>query len=144
GRGRRAAFTYKPLTQSSVYAKDATAVYPVIDVKAPFYVTSRVDADNGIGGVYSSTYSYVGAKIDLVGRGFLGFRQQVATDLQTSVAQTLTFRQDYPFIGFVSEDKKVRSGVTLNKRTNTYAATDLGGTRRFPYLSQAVEESKDL
>jgi Calx-beta domain/Salmonella virulence plasmid 65kDa B protein/Bacterial Ig domain/Insecticide toxin TcdB middle/N-terminal region/FG-GAP-like repeat len=135
---------YKPLTQSSVYAKDVTATYPVIDIKVPYYVVSRVDAANGVGGYYSSSYAYVGAKLDVSGRGFLGFRQQVVTDLQTSVAQTLTFRQDYPFIGFVSEDKKVRSGVTLNDRDNTYAATNLGGTRRFPYLSQSVEASTDL
>ncbi|MEZ5892443.1 MAG: Calx-beta domain-containing protein [Parvularculaceae bacterium] len=144
GLGSDTDITYKPLTDASVYTKETNAAYPVIDIKAPFYVVSRVDADNGIGGDYSSTYSYTGAKIDLTGRGFLGFHKQVVTDLQTSVAQTLTFRQDYPFIGFVSEDKKVRSSVVLNDRDNTYAATNLGGTRRFPYLSQVTEASKDL
>ncbi len=144
GLGAATDITFKPLTQSSVYTKDTTASYPVIDIKVPFYVVSRVDAANGVGGYYSSSYAYVGAKLDVSGRGFLGFRQQVVTDLQTSVAQTLTFRQDYPFIGFVSEDKKVLSGVTLNDRDNTYAATNLGGTRRFPYISQSVEASTDL
>jgi hypothetical protein len=147
GLGATTMFTLKPITDNSVYTKETTATYPVIDIEAPFYVVSRVDADNGVGGDYSSTYRYVGAKIDLHGRGFLGFRQQVSTDLQTSVAQTLTFRQDFPYVGFVREDKKVRSGVILNERDNVYNATTSGtapNIRRWPYLQSATEAATDL
>ncbi len=144
GLGSTTDITYAPITDDVVYTKESTANYPVIDIEAPFYVTSRVDADDGVGGDYSSTYSYVGAKINVDGRGFLGFRKQTVTDLQTNIKQTLTFRQDYPFIGFVSEDKKTLSGSMLNDRDITYAATNLGGTRRFPYISQSVEASNDL
>lgn len=146
GLGAQTEVAYAPLTASGVYTKESTASYPVIDIQAPFYVVSQVDADNGVGGDYTSTYKYQGAKIDVSGRGFLGFHFQYATDVQTNVVQTLEFRQDYPFIGFVKRDKKHKAGenVTLNEKTNTYAAANLGGTRRFPYLSQMVEESRDL
>lgn len=144
GLGSTTSITYKPLTNGSVYTKGSGAVFPVIDIAAPINVVSRVDADDGIGGDYSSEYGYVGAKINLEGRGFLGFREQTITDLQTNVVQKLTFLQDYPFIGFVEKDEKSHLGQLLNRRTNTYMSTNAGGTRRFPYLDQFVEESNDL
>ena len=144
GLGSTTSITYKPLTDASVYTKASDAVFPQIDIQAPFYVVARVDADDGVGGDYSSQYAYAGAKIDVQGRGFLGFGEQTITDLQTSVEQKLTFLQDYPFIGFVETDEKSRLTQLLNRRTNTYLSDNLGGTRRFPYLDQVVEESNDL
>ena len=144
GLGSTTDISYKPLTDGSVYAKGSTAVYPSIDIQAPFYVVSRVDADDGVGGNYSSEYAYAGARLHLHGRGFLGFGEQTITDLQTDVEQKLTFLQDHPFIGFVEKDEKSRLGQLLNRRTNTYAATNPGGGPRFPYLEKVVEESNDL
>lgn len=144
GLGSTTSITYKPLTDASVYTKGSGAVFPVIDFEAPLNVVSRVDAADGIGGHYSSEYAYTGAKINLEGRGFLGFREQTITDLQTNVVQKIAFLQDYPFIGFVEKDEKSHLSQLLNRRTNTYAASNLGGTRRFPYLDQFVEESNDL
>lgn len=144
GLGAATRFFYAPLTDDSIYSKDSGAVYPIVDVQFPHYVVTRVDSENGLGDDYSSSYSYSGAKLDLSGRGFLGFKKQDATDLQTSVVQSLYFHQEYPFIGFVNKDVKTRLGVTLNERTNTYAATNFGGSRRFPYISQVTEASNDL
>ena len=150
GLGGYTGISYQPLTSSSVYTKDATAAYPIVDVQSPLFVVSRIDAGNGLGGSYnttnnySSTYSYVGAKTDVSGRGFLGFRQMKVTDLQTNVVQTSTFRQDHPFIGRVSGKTKVRGAVTLNQSTNTYSSTSLGASRYFAYMSQSVEASWDL
>jgi FG-GAP-like repeat len=63
GLGATTTITNQPLTQSSVYTKDTTAVYPTQDLQGPMYVVSRVDAPTGISGTsYSATYSYVGAK----------------------------------------------------------------------------------
>jgi hypothetical protein len=39
---------------------------------------------------YSSVYRYVGAKVDLSRRGFLGLRQTSVTDLQTNITSTTT------------------------------------------------------
>jgi hypothetical protein len=144
GLGSVTSITYLPLTTSGVYAKDTTAVYPTVDYQGATYVVSRVDAPNGIGGTYGTSYGYAGAKLDLTGRGFLGFRQMVATDLQTNVVQTTSYRQDYPYIGLVASSTKTLSGLTLNQTTTTYAASNLGGTRNFVFASQAVAASADL
>src|SRR6266851_3936661 len=55
GLGSTTAVTYAPLANSTVYTKDTNAVYPLLDIKGPMYVVSRLDASNGIGGTYSST-----------------------------------------------------------------------------------------
>jgi hypothetical protein len=92
----------------------------------------------------SSTYAYVGAKADQSGRGFLGFRQMLITDLQTNIVETVTYRQDYPFITLVASDVKTLGSTTLNSTTNSYAATLLGGTRYQVTLSQTQAASADL
>jgi len=52
GLGATTTISYQPLTNGSVYTKDATSIYPLVDVQAPIYVVSRVDTSNGIGGTY--------------------------------------------------------------------------------------------
>jgi hypothetical protein len=144
GLGATTAITYLPLTNSSVYAPDTAFNYPVINLTAPLYVTSRVDTANGIGGNYSTTYSYTGAKSDLSGRGFLGFRQVTAIDLQTNVVQTTNFLQSYPLIGMTGQQTKTFGSLMLNRTTNAFNSTALGGTRQQVSLSQTVAESNDL
>ena len=136
--------SYLPLTNPGVYTKDTTSVYPIEDMGGPIYVVSRVDASNGIGGTYSTTYLYAGAKADMSGRGFLGFRVMQGNDLQTGISQVTTYRQDFPYLGLVGSAWKANSAVYLNIVTNTYGSTPLGGTRAQVFLSQSVAASNDL
>ena len=144
---------YAPLASlSSSYAKDTGAsacAYPCVDVQGPLYVVSEVKSSNGLGiagagGEYRSTYRYAGAKSDLHGRGFLGFRQMRVKDEQTGVEQATTYRQDYPFTGLVASREKKLGAQLLNRSSNTYDATNLGGTRRYPFLTSSLEESWEL
>jgi hypothetical protein len=152
GVGAITTVTYQPFTNSGIYAKDAGATYPLQDLQAPLYVVSRVDTSNGIGGTYSSSYSYAGAKLDLSGRGFLGFRQMAVTDLQTGIVQTTTYRQDFPYIGLLGTTTKILGTLTLNQKTNSYQFRNAGGTTSIapasaPYkvsVSQSVAQSSDL
>jgi hypothetical protein len=140
--------TYAPLSKSvPLYARDAglsACVYPCVDVQGPLYVVSEVKSSTGLGGEYRSTYRYAGAKADQHGRGFLGFRQMTVRDEQTGVEQVTTYRQDYPFTGLVASREKTLGTQLLNRSNNSYAATDLGGTRRYPFLTQSLEESWEL
>jgi hypothetical protein len=155
GLGATTAFTYQPLTNGSVYTKDTTSTYPLVDVQVPIYVVSRVDTSNGIGGTYSTTYSYAGAKADLSGLGFLGFRQTAATDLQTNVVATTNTRQDYPYIGLTASATKTLGTLTLNSTINTYQFSNASGAATVstpsnasaPYrvsVAQSVASSSDL
>jgi hypothetical protein len=144
GLGATTAFTYQPLTSSSVYTKGSGSLYPVVDLQAPIYVVSRVDSSNGIGGNLSAGYAYAGAKMDISGRGFLGFRQVTATDLQTNIVKTTTYRQDYPYIALAASETQSLGSATLNTANNAYGFTALGGTRYQVFLTQNQASSVDL
>jgi hypothetical protein len=142
----------QPLSGSSFYAKDtggSACAYPCVDVQGPLWVTKEVKSTNGLGisgagGEYRSTYRYAGAKADQHGRGFLGFRQMTVRDEQTGVEQVTTYRQDYPFTGLGASREKKLGTQLLNRSSNTYGSTDLGGTRRYPFLTLSLEESWEL
>ena len=144
GLGVATTVTYDRLNRGVVYTKDAQGAWPIRQINGPLYVVERIDAGNAVGGNYVSSYAYVGAEADLKGRGFVGFRRMSVTDEQTGVVQTTTYRQDYPFIGLVSLQTKIRQGTTLNSVENFYAADNLGGTRRFVRMTQSVYSSSDL
>jgi len=148
GMAATTAVAHAPLSAASaLYTKDTGAsacAYPCVDVQGPLYVVSQVQTTNGIGGNYTSTYIYAGAKADQSGRGFLGFRQVIVKDEQTLVEQATEYLQTWPFIGLTSLRTKTRSAVELNRTENTYASDDLGSGRRFVKLTQSVESSKEL
>jgi hypothetical protein len=127
--------TYNSITNNNasgiiVYTKGTTATDPTVDVQAPMQVVSRVDKSNGVGdGVFfSTTYAYKGAQFDDNGRGFLGFNQVTAKDLQTTIVQTTTFLQNFPFIMQVASDTKTFGSTILSATTNTYNSIPLAPT----------------
>ncbi|MDF0584164.1 toxin TcdB middle/N-terminal domain-containing protein [Bradyrhizobium yuanmingense] len=144
GIGATIVVAYKALTDASVYTRDTNATDPLIDLRGPMQVVSRVDASNGIGGNVSSTYTYAGAKADLNGRNFLGFREIAATNLQTNITRKTTYRQDYPYQNRVASETRTRGGVTLSSVAYTYQATSLGATRYDVFLQQKVETAADI
>ena len=152
GLGATFTITYQPLTNSAVYSKDTSSTYPVQDTQGPLYVVSRVDTPDGVGGSYAVSYSYAGAKADLSGRGFPGFRQMAVTDLQTNIVQTTTYRQDFPYVGLVGSTTKSLGALALNRVTNSYQFSNASGaaavtTTGAPYrvsLGQNVTSSNDL
>jgi hypothetical protein len=152
GLGTTATVTYLPLTNSTVYTKDSTATYPLQDIQPPFYVVSRVDTSNGVGGTYSSSYSYAGAKLDMSGRGLLGFRQMTVKDLQTGISDTTTYHQDFPYTGLVASTTRSYGTQVLGQSTNTFQFSDKNGATTIspssaPYrasLAQNVSSGSDL
>jgi hypothetical protein len=146
--GTSTLISYRRLNEDAPgYVRDTGASacgYPCIDLQGPLYVVSEVKSSNSLGGEYISTYRYAGAKADSHGRGFLGFRQMIVKDEQTGVEQVTSYRQDYPFTGLVVSREKKLGTQLLNRSSNTYSSTDLGGTRRYPFLTQSLEESWEL
>jgi len=155
GLGATIAITYEPLTHSSVYTKGGNASYPEQDLQGPMYVVSRVDTANGIGGSYSSTYNYSSAKMNMRGRGFLGFMQTQVKDLQTGIVDTTNYAKDFPYIGLVSSTARTLGSQTLGQSTNTFQFRNASGVAvvnatsvtSAPYkvsLAQNVSSGADL
>jgi hypothetical protein len=155
GLGVSTTISYAPATNQSVVSKGAGTAFPTLDLVVPMYVVSRVDATNGVGGTYSSAYTYAGAKADLSGRGFLGFARTSVKDLQTGISDTTTYRQDFPYIGLVASTTRTVGAQTLGQSTNTYQFSNAGGAASVgtpssssaPYrvsLSQNISGGADL
>jgi hypothetical protein len=156
GIGATTTIGYQPLTNGApLYSNDSDGVFPVVDSDSALRVVARVDTNDGAGGVYTSTYTYVGAKLHLQGRGFLGFREVTATDARTHIATTTTYQQSFPYTSLVVNRIKKLNGQILNDTTNTYAcvnetagngscANQAPGTRYFVSLSQSIEQSYEL
>lgn len=155
GTGVSVAITYQPLANNTIYVKETSAVYPIVDMQGSVYVVSRTDTGNGIGGTYASNYIYAGAKADVSGRGFLGFHQVFVMDPQTGVVKTTNYRQDFPFIGLVDSAQKAVGPQMLNQTASVYQLLNNSGggtvsaasTTSAPYrvqLSQSADRSWDL
>lgn len=149
GLGTSTTVTYAPLTASSVYTKDAGSVYPYVDVQSPLYVVSSVAVSDGIGGSYSTDYSYAGAKSHLLGGGFLGFHQVTVHDPQAHIRSTTIYRQDYPYQGQpLSTQKLTDSGVLLGQSLITYTDqllnTGISPTWHQSLPTHTVESSYEL
>jgi RHS repeat-associated protein len=123
------------------YTKGTGATYPEIDVEPALYVVSQYSATNGIGGTYTKTYSYAGARADAQ-RGFEGFQSITVSDSRstTPVVQA-SFRTDFPYTGFVTgQNVYQHNGTTpISSTTNTPGVNPLNLTanqqRYFPYLA---------
>jgi hypothetical protein len=154
GSGSVIALAYKAITDSTIYGKDTTSSYPIRDVQAALYVAASATIFDGIGGTRAQTYKYAGAKAHLQGHGFLGFRVHETTDVPTGLNNSVTFRQDWPYVGLPSLVKRTQSsGALLSEVSNSYSCTNpatglactvAAGNRYFPFVSQSVETGSDL
>jgi len=141
--------TYNTLTDTAadIYTKGSGATYPDLDIQAPIYVVSNVSTDNGIGGQRDFDYSYSGARVNLTGRGLLGFHTMTAVDYEAGIKSITTYKQAFPYIGMVAstEQKRVDNGTTLGSITTDWANietyTDL---TYFPYPSEVIKLDREL
>ena len=155
GLGLATSITYATGTNNSVVTKGTGTTFPTMDLVGPISVVSRVDASNGVGGTYSSAYTYSGGRLDTRGRDFLGFQQTSTKDLQTNIVQTTMYRQDFPYIGLAASTTKSLNTLTLNRTATSYQFSNASGTSSVgapsgagaPYkvsVAQSVAQSSDL
>ena len=152
--------TYTPLTNPSVYTKGTgtAASYPVVDVQAPMYVVSKVQASNGAGGLRTSNYQYGGLKAEAgSGRGSLGFAWHEVKDPDTNVSIRTDYLQAYPFTGSPAQMVRKIGNQVLGKTNSDYgyfsysngtskdASPSLGAGKRYlVYGTQTIEHAWEL
>ena len=136
--------TYKPLTDASVYTKENTAAYPLLDLQVPVYVVASYAINNGISGFNTTRHTYAGAKVHQTGRGYLGFRVVTET-APNGIKSTTTYRQDYPYIGLPAQvDVQQPNGGLLSRTLTNWQAINYGGGRYFPYALSTTASSYEL
>lgn len=151
GFGNNVAIVYSSLTDSSIYTKGSGATYPTIDLQAPIQVVKQYTASDGTGGAYSVTNKYEGAKVNVQGRGYLGFSRRSSTDSRTSIRTTQDYLQTFPYVGAVSAASAVQAdgtGSTISSTSTTYADLQTNPTayndRHFPYAQTSVQITREV
>ncbi len=127
GLGRKTEVVYKPLTDDTVYTPGAPVQYPIRESRSAQYVVSDVLKDFGSGtfgsfgspvynaggskirDVYHISYHYSGNRVDLSGRGPLGFHSFVTLDRQTNLFKYQFLSQSFPMTGLTKREQTFRA-----------------------------------
>ena len=143
GFGVSAEFAYGPLTEAAVHAIGDSATYPDQDLQTADAVVTRLATTDGSGKgrLASASFHYEGFRRNVQGRGSLGFRKVVRTELsgEHPLSTEITRRQDFPFAG-LTESVIVRQATGKPVSSVDYQWTKLVigtlmNTRRYPYAS---------
>ncbi|MGH8175112.1 MAG: FG-GAP-like repeat-containing protein, partial [Steroidobacter sp.] len=118
GYGNDLTFSYAPLTSASAnYTKYADASFPEQDYQGSMYVVNNYSAPNGIGGTYTSSYHYYGARMHLQGRGLEGFYARRVHDNRNNLYKYDYFQRLFPYTGALFQsDVYQPNGSTLMSR----------------------------
>jgi len=144
GIGAALNITYLPLSDISVYTKENDSQYPVVDIAYPIYVVGEYSTGNGLGGLYSVSHHYAGAKLDLNGRGLLGFHWMEASDLQTDVRTRTTYRQDFPYIGQPEHVEKYLNQTLIESEAYTWTHHVIASGVYLPYGGRTETKNYEL
>lgn len=112
----------------------ANAIYPERDYRGPLMMVSSATvtsgASDGSAASFTRSFSYYGPRLDVSGRGFLGFSQIRTTDGRNSTVRDLYMRTAFPFTGLVYQDDLLQSasGPIISRATFGQGLTDLDAT----------------
>ncbi len=147
GLGFATRIEYVSSSHSGVYTPGAVAAsgYPDVDHHGPFFLVSAVQASDGVGGWARAEHRYGGAKVNVTGRGSLGFAWHEVYDTRTGIAIDSRFEQQYPLTGWLLSTTKTLNGVALfhSNQTNSYLALNSGKTY-FPYTENKTTHTYEL
>jgi hypothetical protein len=145
-------FAYLPMSDTTVYAKGATALYPDRDVGGSVPLVRSLTRSPAGAVAYSTDYKYGGARVNPQGRGFLGMGTREVTDNRNGIFSTTTFRQDFPYIGapdtVTVKQSTAQNAQPIQVQTHTYDKhiLDASGSnsRYLPYRDTTVTVRKEV
>ncbi|KRB25201.1 Ig-like domain-containing protein [Rhizobacter sp. Root16D2] len=142
GLGASASVEYRPLTDLGVYTKGSGAAYPSLDLQDTSHVVQRVVTSDGVGGTYEDRYAYEGSRVDLSGRGFLGYAA-VSVISPTGLRTRSSRYQSFPLTGFPQSVKFISdTGMVLTDTTYGYD-TNLQGGVATVQATTTIEKTND-
>lgn len=156
GLGALVSVTYKPLSDGSVYNDDGNfnsgttltpVVYPVARLNAPEYAVSQISTTNPTKANRIVNYQYSNARLDLQGRGFLGFGSVSASDASTGLSETTRYAQNFPYVGLITSSvSKITSSGLAFKTSGVQAFVDVVSSygSHFPYASNATDYTYEI
>lgn len=142
--GRGIFNVYNPISSSFIQGSN----YPIRITQNGLYVISGFSEFDGTGREYSYRYHYSGAKMDILGTGWLGFKEINHVDSSAKNKSSVLFHQLFPLTGkvdsttkFSFEDQVIGSKKSLYKvyptpvpaQANTVYTVNQTGTNSFQY-----------
>jgi RHS repeat-associated protein len=134
-------FTYHRLTEPLYYTEAATpSAFPVQNFMSPRYVVSKMGRSSGVGSDINYTdYTYGAGRVDVHGRGFLGFQIFDLYDETTQYTTQEMESQAFPWIGMTISSSTTHPSGSVASVSNTWVARSLFGGTTFPYLSSSIK-----
>jgi hypothetical protein len=142
--------SYVPLSASGgIYTKGTSAVYPNQDYAGPLYVVSSYTSSDGIGGTFTTSYSYAGAILNLLGRGFEGFTTIKKHDSRTGFYDARTYATVFPTAWLLTGESVTQTaGTNVSVGTYTLNSLTLASTtnneRYFPYTASSSVDTYEV
>ncbi|MBP9593197.1 MAG: hypothetical protein KBE42_14070, partial [Steroidobacteraceae bacterium] len=150
GFGNAVSFTYLPMSNATVYTRGTGAAPPQADFQGSSPLVRSVQVSPVGGTAYTLQYAYSEGRIDFQGRGFLGMKSRVMTDLRDNVTTTEIYRQDFPYIGALESaaSRQPGSGLLIDSVSHTYDKHVLDSTsnnqRYLPYRPTSVMQRYEI
>ncbi|HET7569513.1 MAG TPA: FG-GAP-like repeat-containing protein, partial [Gammaproteobacteria bacterium] len=128
--------TYEPLT-SGPYERGTDATYPDRVIQPPLYVVASYDTSDSASLSYTTSYQYQGARMNLTGRGFLGFAQVSVKDHRRGTTTKTYYDQAFPFIGRATEVSVVNGDQAVSDTVTRWADADEAAASNwhYPYIA---------
>ncbi len=124
GSGGTTQVNYAPISNSAVYSPGPSSTFPVRNIQGSKYVVSRYVTGDGRGSNYAYSNRYFAARVDVNGRGWLGFLKVTSTEEATSRSSVAEYMKDYPYYGLVSSSTELDdTGKIMFRTQNTYVDT---------------------
>ena len=111
---------------SSLYNVGSGDTYPVEDIQTPMRVVSSVITDDGVDDIgFTTNYQYQGAKVHVLGKGFLGFDQIKSSNLNNIITKKYSIlSNDYTnlnnYISVALNEMDVQDGSGNNISQTTF------------------------
>lgn len=110
-------FQYKRLTQmDNFYSRGSITAHPVNTIQVPFYLVSRQNVENGIGGYTTIDFKYEEAKLHKEGKGFLGFKKVIS--INTTSGFTNIVESDVNNTFYVQAVSSLSTRLNTNPNSN--------------------------
>lgn len=146
GFGKNIGFEYSTLTSEDhagepFYTRDPDGSkynYPYARPDRGMQVIKTSTISNGIGGTIDTMFHYVGGKVDLTGRGFLGFDEIRETRAQQNLQLSTRYYLNWPLTGMPLERRESdANGKLITSTLFGYAAHE--DNPRFVYPASATQ-----
>lgn len=140
--GRKTRIAYRSIYDPKIYQGKQGGQFPVLNWRGPRYMVAGLQHSNGLGGFNETRYQYRDAKVQLLGRGFLGFAQVISEDVARERQLTRYLHQIFPLLGMPHKEELKQGQTLLSRGTQQWASSSsFAGKVHFPYRESSLQES---